>query len=173
MILEVCVDSVESAINAEAGGADRLELCAALEAGGITPAPGTIESVIANVTIPVNVLIRPRRGDFLYSDAGFEVMRRDIDFAREAGAAGIVFGILLPDGSVDFDRTAYLVEYAYPMPVTFHRAFDMTDDPWQALEDIISAGATRLLTSGQCKSAFEGSAFIGEFIRLAGDRIKI
>jgi copper homeostasis protein len=171
MIIEVCVDSVESAINAEAGGADRLELCAALEVGGITPGPGTIESVISNVTIPVNVMIRPRGGDFLYSDAEFEVMRRDIDFAREAGAAGIVLGILMPDGSVDFDRTAYLIEYAAPMPVTFHRAFDVTDDHLQALEDIISAGATRLLSSGQRNSAFDGASLIGELVKLAGERI--
>lgn len=173
MIIEICVDSVESAINAEAGGADRLELCAALELGGITPGPGTIESVIANVTIPVNVMIRPRGGDFLYSDAEFEVMRRDIDFAREAGAAGIVLGILMPDGSIDFDRTAYLTEYALPMPVTFHRAFDMTDDPWQALEDIISAGVARLLTSGQCNKAADGASLISELVKLAGDRITI
>lgn len=173
MIIEICVDSVESAINAEAGGADRLELCAALELGGITPGPGTIESVIANVTIPVNVMIRPRGGDFLYSDAEFEVMRRDIDFAREAGAAGIVLGILMPDGSIDFDRTAYLTEYALPMPVTFHRAFDMTDDPWQALEDIISAGVVRLLTSGQCNKAPDGASLISEMVKLAGDRITI
>jgi copper homeostasis protein len=173
MIIEVCIDSVESAINAEAGGADRLELCAALEIGGITPGPGLIESVIANVTIPVNVMIRPRGGDFLYSDAEFEVMRRDIDFSREAGAAGIVLGILMPDGSIDFDRTAYLIEYAAPMPVTFHRAFDMTADPFQAVEDIISAGTARILTSGQGITASDGAVLIGELVKLADDRIII
>ena len=173
MILEVCVDSVESSINAESGGADRLELCGALEVGGITPGPGVLESVIANVNIPVNVMVRPRGGDFLYADSEFEVMRRDIDFAREAGAAGIVLGILLPDGTIDIDRTVYLVEYASPMTVTFHRAFDMTKDPLKALEALIAAGVTRLLTSGQCNSAFDGSGLLKKLVEIAGERIII
>ncbi|MDX9928235.1 MAG: copper homeostasis protein CutC [Bacteroidales bacterium] len=173
MILEICVDSVESAINAETGGADRLELCAALEIGGITPGPGLLESVIANVNIPVYSMIRPRGGDFLYSDAEFEVMRRDIDFAGETGAAGVVLGMLMADGSVDFERTAYLVEYASPMPVTFHRAFDRASDPFMALEDIISAGAVKLLTSGQCNSAGEGVNLLKKLIITAGERIII
>jgi copper homeostasis protein len=173
MKLEVCVDSVESSVNAESGGADRLELCGALEVGGITPGPGTINSVLANVSIPVNVIVRPRGGDFLYTDSEFEVMRRDIDFAGEAGAAGIVLGILMADGTIDFDRTAYLIEYASPLPVTFHRAFDMTVDPMQALEDIISAGATRILTSGQQNSAADGLALIKRLVVAAGKRIII
>jgi len=173
MKLEICVDSVESSVNAEAGGADRLELCGALEIGGITPGPGTILSVLSNVSIPVNVIIRPRGGDFLYSDHEFEVMRRDIDFAGEAGAAGVVLGILREDGRIDVERTAYLVECAGPMTVTFHRAFDMASDALMAMNDIISAGATRLLTSGQAKSAAAGSQLIRKLVDTAGERLII
>jgi len=160
MKLEVCVDSVESSINAEAGGADRLELCGALEVGGITPGPGMIQSVLNNVSIPIHILIRPRGGDFLYSDSEFEIMRREIDYAGEAGAAGVVLGILTREGGIDIDRTGYLVEFAGSLQVTFHRAFDMAADPIRALNDIISSGAARLLTSGQQNSALEGSELI-------------
>jgi copper homeostasis protein len=173
MKLEICVDSVESSVNAEAGGADRLELCGALEVGGITPGAGTITSVLNNVSIPVNIMIRPRGSDFLYSDSEFEVMRRDIEFVGEAGAAGIVLGILTADGRIDIERTAYLVEHAKPMSVTFHRAFDMTADAMVALEDIIAAGVDRLLTSGQCNSAFEGAGLIRELVEAARKRIII
>ncbi len=173
MKLEICVDSVESSVNAEAGGADRLELCGALEIGGITPGPGTIQSVLSNVSIPVNVIIRPRGGDFLYSDHDFEVMRREIDFAGEAGAAGVVLGILTEEGRIDVERTAYLVECAASMPVTFHRAFDMASDALMAMEDIISAGATRLLTSGQANSAVAGSQLIRQLVDAAGERLII
>ncbi|MBM3420149.1 MAG: copper homeostasis protein CutC [Bacteroidetes bacterium] len=173
MILEVCVDSVESSVNAEAGGADRLELCGALGIGGITPGAGTIDSVTANVSIPVYVMIRPRGGDFLYSDYEFEVMRRDIDFAREAGATGVVFGILLPDGRVDTERTAWLTGYASPLPVTFHRAFDLAADPFRALEDIIAAGPARILTSGQQNSALSGAGLIADLIEKARGRITV
>jgi copper homeostasis protein len=173
MILEACTDSVESSVNAEAGGADRLELCAALEVGGITPGPGLLESVLANVSIPVFAMIRPRGGDFLYTDTEFEVMRRDIDFAGEAGATGIVLGMLMPDGSIDIDRTAYLIEYASPMPVTFHRAFDRSRDPMRSLSDIISTGAVRILTSGQRHSALDGIDLITRLVKNAGNKISI
>jgi copper homeostasis protein len=173
MKLEICVDSVESSVNAEAGGADRLELCGALEVGGITPGAGTITSVLNNVSIPVHIMIRPRGSDFLYSDSEFEVMRRDIEFAGESGAAGIVLGILTSDGRIDVERTTYLVEHARPMSVTFHRAFDMTADAMVALEDIIAAGADRLLTSGQTNSAFEGAELIRELVEAARERIVI
>jgi len=173
MKLEICVDSVESSVNAESGGADRLELCSALELGGITPGPGIIQSVLRNVSIPVNVIIRPRGGDFLYSDQEFEVMRSEIDFAGEAGAAGVVLGILREDGMIDVDRTAYLVECAGSMSVTFHRAFDMAADTMTAIEDVISAGAVRLLTSGQSNSAAEGTKLIRKLVDAAGARLII
>ena len=173
MKLEICVDSVESSVNAEAGGADRLELCGALEIGGITPGMGTIQSVLRNVSLPVNVIIRPRGGDFLYSDHEFDVMRRDIELAGEAGAAGVVLGILTSDGRIDVDRTGYLVECAGSMDITFHRAFDMSGDALLSLEDIIKTGANRLLTSGQARSAAEGSALIKKLVALAGDRLII
>lgn len=173
MILEICADSVESSVNAEAGGAGRLELCGALEIGGITPGPGTICSVLANVSIPVFVMIRPRGGDFLYSDYEFEVMRRDIDYAREAGAAGVVLGLLRRNGSIDTDRTAWLTEYASPLEVTFHRAFDLAADPFVALEEVIAAGASRILTSGQQSSAIQGAELIAQLVERAGNRISV
>jgi len=172
-LLEICVDSVESAIIAESAGAGRLELCSALSEGGITPSAGLIESVHRNTDIGMHVLIRPRGGDFLYSDSDFSVMRRDIDTAGECGADGIVTGILIRDGRVDLERTALLVEYAGPMCVTFHRAFDMTREPVKAMEDIIASGATRILTSGQARTAIEGSGIIKKMVTAAGDRIII
>jgi copper homeostasis protein len=159
-LAEICVDAVESATVAQAAGAGRLELCSALAEGGVTSSTGLIEAVRDNVNIPVNVIIRPRGGDFLYSDIEFSVMRRDINKAGEAGADGIVTGILYRDGTIDVDRTALLVEYASPMSVTFHRAFNICRDPQKALEDIISAGADRILTSGQARTAIEGGAVI-------------
>jgi copper homeostasis protein len=171
--LEICVDSVESATIAEAAGAGRLELCSALTEGGVTPSAGLIEAVRNNITIDLNVIIRPRGGDFLYSDTEFSVMRRDIERAGEAGADGIVTGILNRDGSVDIDRTALLVEYASPMSVTFHRAFDMCRDAGKALEDIIATGASRVLTSGHARTAIEGAGTIKGLVVSAGDRISV
>ena len=159
-LVEICVDSVESATIAEAAGAGRIELCSALSEGGVTPSAGLIDSVRQNTGIKLHVLIRPRGGDFLYSDNDFSVMRRDIDMAGEYGADGIVTGILNRDGTVDLERTALLTEYAAPMSVTFHRAFDMCRDPKKALEDIVSAGAARILTSGQARTAIEGARLI-------------
>jgi copper homeostasis protein len=172
-LVEICVDSLESATVAEAAGAGRIELCSALSEGGITPSAGLIESVRNNISIEVNVIIRPRSGDFLYSDTEFSVMRRDIERAGEAGADGIVTGILNRDGTVDIERTVLLIEYASPMKVTFHRAFDMCRDPKKALEDVISAGAARILTSGLARSAIEGAQVIKELVAAAGERIKI
>ena len=172
-LVEICVDSVESASVAEAAGAGRIELCSALSEGGVTPSAGLIESVRRNVGIKVHVLIRPRGGDFLYNDNDFSVMRRDIDMAGEYGADGIVTGILNRDGTVDLERTALLTEYASPMSVTFHRAFDMCRDPKKALEDIISAGAARILTSGQAKTAIDGAGLIKTLVREANNRIMI
>lgn len=172
-LVEICVDSVESATVAEAAGAGRIELCSALSEGGVTPSAGLIESVRRNTGIKVHVLIRPRGGDFLYGDNDFSVMRRDIDMAGEYGADGIVTGILNRDGTVDLERTALLTEYACPMTVTFHRAFDLCRDAKKALEDIISAGAARILTSGQARTAIEGSGLIKTLVTEAKNRIII
>lgn len=172
-LVEICVDSLESATIAEAAGAGRIELCSALSEGGVTPSAGLIEAVRNNISIDVYVIIRPRGGDFLYSDHDFSVMRRDIERAGEAGAEGIVTGILNRDGTVDVERTALLAEYAAPMQVTFHRAFDLCREPKKALEDIISAGASRILTSGQARTAIEGAPVIKDLIAAAGGRVTI
>lgn len=173
LVVEICADSVESAIVAESSGAGRIELCSALVEGGVTPSAGLIDSVRRNTGIKLHVLIRPRSGDFLYTDNEFSVMRRDIDTAGELGADGIVTGILNSDGSVDMERTALLAEYASPMSLTFHRAFDLCRDPKKGLEDIMAAGAARLLTSGQAKTALDGAVLIKNLIKDAAGKIVI
>lgn len=170
IILEACVDSVAAASAAQEGGADRVELCANLLEGGTTPSAGTIQLARKSLSIDLNVMIRPRGGDFCYSDAEFEVMQLDVELARELGANGIVFGILNEDGSVDTERTGALVALARPMSVTFHRAFDMSRDPYEALEDLIRLGVDRVLTSGQEPSVLEGLDLITDLVRRAGDR---
>lgn len=171
--LEICVDNVESAIEAQNAGADRIELCNNLMEGGTTPGVGTICSARSNLTIGLHVIIRPRGGDFLYSRLDYDIMRRDIGSCGECGADGIVLGILLPDGSIDIERTAKLTELARPMSVTFHRAYDMCNDPFKGLEDVIATGADRLLTSGQKNSAEEGVGLINQLIIQAGKRVII
>lgn len=171
--LEICVDSLESALNAQVAGADRVELCDNLIEGGTTPSYGTISTVRDNLSIGLHVIIRPRGGDFLYTDPEFDIMRRDIEICGELGVDGVVFGILHPDGSVDTDRSARLVEIASPMQVTFHRAFDMCIDPAKGLQDIISTGASRLLTSGQRDKAAEGADLIKKLVKQAGTKIII
>jgi copper homeostasis protein len=171
--LEICVDSLESAINAQVAGADRVELCDNLSVGGTTPGYGTIVSVRNNLSIGLHILIRPRGSDFLYTDPEFDIMRRDIEASGEAGADGVVIGILLRDGNIDIERTARLIESARPMKVTFHRAFDMCRDPVNGLEDILSAGAERILTSGHKNSAEEGSDLIERLVKQADNRITI
>ncbi len=169
--LEVCVDSIESAINAQNAGADRIELCDNLLEGGTTPSFGMIASVRDNLSIGLNVIIRPRGGDFLYSDPEFDIMRRDIDMCGEAGVNGIVIGILRADGTIDTDRTAKLIELAKPMSITFHRAFDVCSDPFIGLEDIIGTGASRVLTSGHKKTVPEGAGLIKQLVKQADSRI--
>lgn len=171
--LEICVDNVESAITAQSAGAHRVELCDNLMEGGTTPGLGTISSVRENLSIDVNVIIRPRGGDFLYSDLEYDIIRREIDICGENGINGVVIGILRPDGEIDVERTAKLIEFAQPMSVTFHRAFDMCSDPVKGLEDIISTGAARLLTSGQKDKANDGSEQIAMLNRIAKERIII
>lgn len=171
--LEVCAGSLTSALNAGEAGAHRVELCDNLSEGGTTPSPGVIMQAVTKLQIPVFVLIRPRSGDFIYSDAEFEAMKEDIVFCREQGAKGIVSGVLKTDGSVDKDRMEELVDLARPMKITFHRAIDMVRDPFLALEDIIALGIDRILTSGQANSAIEGTGLISELVKMAGDRIII
>ena len=172
-LVEICIDSVESACAAQEAGAARVELCTGLSEGGLTPSLGLINAVRDNTSIALNVLIRPRSGDFLYSDNEFGVMRRDIDIAGESGVEGIVTGILMSDGNIDIERSALLVEYASPMSVTFHRAFDMSRDPLKALQDIISTGAARILTSGQARKAVDGVNVIKDLVKNAGEKIII
>jgi copper homeostasis protein len=171
LMYEVCVESVEAALAAQTGGADRVELCADLLEGGITPSTGTIAVTREMIRIRLHVIIRPRGGDFCYSDAEFAVMLRDVETARALGADGIVIGVLNPDGSVDAERTDALISAARPMSITFHRAFDVTRDPFEALETLITLGADRVLTSGQEASALEGAEVIAELVRRADDRI--
>lgn len=173
MELEICVESVESAIAAEAGGAHRVELCSALSEGGLTPSLGLIRAVSRAVQIGAYVMIRPRGGDFLYSDTEFAQMRDDVTLARQAGACGVVLGVLTADGQVDLERTQALIEAAGPLDVTFHRAIDMTRDREEALEAAIAAGATRVLTSGGAKSALEGAPTIAAMLRRAKGRIGV
>jgi copper homeostasis protein len=171
--LEICVDNIVSAIIAQESGADRIELCGNLPEGGTTPGLGTIRSVRENTTIAVNVIIRPRGGDFLYSKAEYEIMKRDIDICGENDVNGIVLGLLLPDGNVDIERTARLIEFSRPMTATFHRAFDLTDDPLKNLESVISTGADRLLTSGQKNKAEDGLDLLNKLVEISDERIII
>lgn len=169
--IEICIDSIQSARAAERGGAHRVELCQNLFEGGTTPSAGLILGVRRAVKLPVYVIIRPRGADFCYSDAEFEVMKDDVRLAREWGADGIVLGLLKRDGTVDRKRTGILMQIAAPLPVTFHRAFDVTPDPFQALESLIDLGVQRVLTSGQERTVMEGIDLIAELVQRAGKRI--
>ena len=170
---EVCVETLESARAAEAGGADQIELCAELWMDGITPPADLIEASIRALTIPVRVLIRPRGGDFCYSAEEFDLMRRQIEQVKQAGAAGIAVGILLPDGRVDVARNRELVELARPMEVTFHRAFDETPHRDDALDDVIATGADCLLTSGGEADMVSGAEVIARLRKQAGTRLDV
>lgn len=172
-ILEIAVFNIDSAIAAAEAGADRLELCENPQDGGTTPSYGFMKSVRELVSIPVFPIIRPHGGDFLYSDAAFNVMQKDIALAKELGFEGVVLGLLKSDGSIDTDRTAKLVEQAYPMEVTFHRAFDRAINPLEALEAIIQTGCSRILTSGQQPNAFDAKDLIQQLVQQASDRIII
>jgi copper homeostasis protein len=171
VLFEICVDSIDGVAAAARAGAGRVELCAALIEGGITPSIGTIELACRRSTIPVNVIIRPRGGDFLHTADELAVMERDIAAAKQAGAAGIVFGMLTAEGAIDVAATQRLLAAARPLPVTFHRAFDMCADPAAALEVLIGLGIDRVLTSGQEPTALEGSALIAALVRQAAGRI--
>ena len=161
-LLEICIESVASAIAAEQGGAQRVELCDYLAGGGTTPSAGMIEVVRQSISIGLHVLIRPRRGDFLYSPAEFEVMKRDIQLSRQLGVDGVVIGALTKDGSIDVDGTQALIDAAEGMSITFHRAFDRAADPYQALDALLQLNVHRLLTSGQQETALQGADLIRE-----------
>jgi copper homeostasis protein len=173
LVIEVCVDSVESAIAAQRGGADRVELCTNLLDGGTTPSSGAIEMARKNLSIPLHILIRPRSGDFLYSETDLAVMKRDIAMAKRLGADGIAIGMLSREGAVDTQRTRESIETARPLSVTFHRAFDMSRDPFQSLEDLIALGVDRVLTSGQEATVVEGLLVLERLVKLAGTRIRV
>jgi len=172
-LVEACVDSVDSALAAARGGAGRLELCASLCDAGTTPSAGMIAAVKARVAIPVFVIVRPRGGGFVYSDRELDVMRRDIDVARQFGADGIVLGALGENGRVDVKRTLELVTAADDLPVTFHRAFDCTPDLGQALEALIVCGVRRVLTSGGATTALEGIESLATLVLRAAGRIQV
>jgi copper homeostasis protein len=172
-ILEVCIDSVESAIASQQGGASRVELCDNLFEGGTTPSAGIIQVVRKNIEIDLNVMIRPRGGDFLYSAYEFEVMKADIIMAKELGANGVVFGLLNADGSIDTARSAQLIELAKPLSVTFHRAFDMVSNPMAALNDLLELKVDRLLTSGLEATAYEGADLIAGLVNKAKNALII
>ena len=173
MILEIAANSVASALAAQAGGASRVELCSALELGGLTPSPSTIAMVRERLQIPVYVLIRPRAGDFLYNDLECEAMLRDIEYCAAQGCEGVVIGVLDADGHVDKARCQPLVDAAGKLGVTFHRAFDLTQAPARALEDIIALDCERVLTSGGKATALEGAEAIRQWIEQAAGRIAI
>jgi copper homeostasis protein len=173
LIFEICVDSFEGVRAARAAGATRVELCASLLEGGITPSRGMIRQARTVPGIKLHVIIRPRGGDFLYNDAEFAAMASDIETAKAEGADGVVIGQLTADGFVDVAHTRELMTLARPMAVTFHRAFDMTPDPFAALETLVDLGIDRILTSGQEASVLEGLPMIAELVKRAGDRIVI
>lgn len=173
MVLEICVESVESAVAAERGGAQRVELCTDLMEGGLTPSIGLIAQIRRRIGIGLFVMIRPRGGDFCYTDQEFEVMQEDIRQAKRVGADGIILGILDEDARVDVRRTSALVELASPLPTTFHRAVDMTPDPCAALDEVVETGSVRVLTSGGASKATRGLHAVGRMVEEANGRITV
>ncbi len=173
ILLEICCGSTEDAVEAERGGADRVELCSALFLGGLTPSIGSLDEAKQRLKIPVMAMNRPRQAGFCYSATEFAVMERDADLLLEHGADGIVFGILNSDGTVDTVRSRMIRDRIGSRQAVFHRAFDVTPDPFRALEELIDLGITRVLTSGQRNGAPEGSALIKQLIDRARERIEV
>lgn len=163
-ILECCVDSVESAIAAQKGGADRLELCSALVIGGLSPSPALYQKIREQIDIPIRVLLRPRFGDFCYTDFEHEILKEEVKTFRELGADGVVIGTLKPDGTLNMEQMKELMEEAKGMGVTLHRAFDMCQDPFAALEDAKKLGIDTILTSGQKNHCADGTALLKELV---------
>ena len=173
MIVEVCANSYESAINAEVGGANRIELCKDLHLDGLTPDDETVISTLNKLKIPVFILVRPRSGNFVYTNEEFELMKNDIKKFKKLGCSGIVSGVLKKDNTIDLERTKELIELSRPIEFTFHRAFDKIIDPIKGLEELIEIGADRILTSGQEDSAIDGIKLIEKLIEIATNRIAI
>lgn len=172
-ILEICVQSLEHAVTAERAGADRIELCADLSCGGVTPSRSLMRDARYAVRIPIHVLIRPRAGDFCYSENDLEKMRGDIRASKKRGMDGVVLGILQKNGCVDVERTTAFVELAHPLPVTFHRAFDVSPAPQASLEDVIQTGSSRILTSAGQIRATDGLALLAGLVQAATKRVSI
>jgi len=173
MIIEVCANSYQSAINAQEAGADRIELCSELTMGGITPSYGLLKKVIENISIPIHVLIRPRSGDFTYSNEDLEIMKEDIKLCKELKCSGIVTGVLKDDHSIDIERAKELIALSKPLSFTFHRAFDWTPDPEKALKELMSLEIDRILSSGQEKTAFIGQKALKQYLKISNDRLII
>ena len=171
--IEICVEGIDGLVAAQHAGADRAELCASLVEGGLTPSLGTVRQALAVGTIPFHVIIRPRGGDFLYSELEFDSMLEDVKAMRTLGVAGVVFGCLTADGRIDEPRMTALVAAARPMAVTCHRAFDMTRDYREAIEALVRSGVDRVLTSGQRDSAVEGLDILKDTVKAAGGRLTI
>lgn len=172
-LIEIATTDFITVKAAVEGGADRIELCTALSEGGLTPSYGLIKKCREKFDVTLFPIIRPRGGDFLYTDAEFEIMKTDVEWCKQAGCDGVVVGFLEKDGSIDTNKTKAIVELAYPMEVTFHRAFDRCSNPFEALEQIIEAGCQRILTSGQQQKAFDGAELIRQLIAAADNRIII
>ena len=172
-VLEVCYGSLASALAAQEGGAHRVELCDNLYEGGTTPSHGTLSLAREKLMIKINVLVRPRGSDFVYNDDEMDIIKRDVMKCKELGMDGVVIGFLTPVGEIDVEKTTEIVKLARPMSVTFHRAFDMCKDPYNALDELIEIGVDRILTSGQKNMAPEGIDLITKLVRKAGDRIII
>jgi copper homeostasis protein len=173
ILLEICCGSIDDAIQSQEGGADRVELCSALFVGGLTPSIGTIQEAKRRLKIPVMVMVRPRGGGFCYTTAEFATMERDAEAAVENGADGVVFGILEKDGRIDQRRSERMRRIIGGRQAVFHRAFDVTPDPFDSLEQLVDLGITRILTSGQKASAPQGVQLIAELVQRAGNRIEI
>ena len=173
MIIEVCAESYEYALKAEKAGANRIELCKDLHLDGLTPDYESAKRTIDSLNIPVFILIRPRAGDFIYSNEEFELMKRDIVKFKEMGCKGIVSGILNNDNSIDIKRTKELIELSKPLEFTFHRAFDIVKDPVEEIESLIKMGVDRVLTSGQKEKAIDGLVFLEQLNNISNNRIVI
>lgn len=172
-ILEVCADSVQSAVAAQEGGADRIELCSGLVIGGLSPSPALFKQIRKYTDLKIRILLRPRFGDFCYDDYEFQTLKEEVEMFRELGADGVVIGMLNPDGTLDMERMEVLVNAAGDIGITLHRAFDVCRDPYEALEQCVSLGIDTILTSGQKSSAWEGRGLLAELAEQAAGRVEI